>query len=111
MSKDLKTTGKFYDNALLKLHRKYGKDELVLSLKKQISEKDIEIGKLKSEIDFLSAELSDKKEKKEIMRQANVKLKADELFLLKEKECKIHLKKIDELRKSNKELIMKLNHK
>lgn len=43
----------FYDEALIKLRRQYGKDELVAVLTKQLSQKDFEIGQLKSYIDEL----------------------------------------------------------
>ena len=39
---------------LIKLKRKFGKDELVLFLNKRIKELEIEKGKLLSEIDFLN---------------------------------------------------------
>ena len=39
---------------LIKLKRKFGKDELVLFLNKKIKELEIEKGKLLSEIDFLN---------------------------------------------------------
>ena len=42
---------------LLHLHRTYSKDEYVLLLKQEISEKDIKIGKLKSHVAELMYEL------------------------------------------------------
>ena len=99
----------FFDRTILKLKRKYGKDELVSSLVKQIQEKDLEIGKLKSEIDFLNDELKSKKEIKEINKEAKIRLRMDEMYQLKSEECKIHLKKISEIRKANNELIIRMN--
>ena len=43
-----------YEDILIKLKRKFGKDELVLFLNKKIKELEIEKGKLLSEIDFLN---------------------------------------------------------
>lgn len=40
----------YIKRSLLKLHRKYGKDELVLSLKKELKEKNLIINKLKGEV-------------------------------------------------------------
>lgn len=99
----------FFDRALLKLKRKYGKDELVSSLVKQVQGKDLEIGKLKSEIYFLNDELRSKRELKEINKEANIRLRMDEMYQLKSEECKIHLKKISEIRKANNDLIIRMN--
>lgn len=41
------------EDILIKLKRKFGKDELVLFLNKKIKDLEIEKGKLLSEIDFL----------------------------------------------------------
>ena len=43
----------YIDRILIKLKRKYGKDELVATLIKQIKEDQIKIGQLSSEIDYL----------------------------------------------------------
>lgn len=42
------------EDILIKLKRKFGKDELVLFLNKKIKELELEKGKLLSEIDFLN---------------------------------------------------------
>ena len=42
------------EDILIKLKRKFGKDELVLFLNNRIKELEIEKGKLLSEIDFLN---------------------------------------------------------
>ncbi len=59
----------FIERTVLKLRREYSKDELVAHLNKQISEKDVEIGKLKAFITELEANIAnlenlDKKEGK-----------------------------------------------
>lgn len=54
----------FQDKVLIKLNRKYGKDELVATKDKKISELEIELGKCKSYIDEL--EDSNKKLQREI---------------------------------------------
>jgi len=56
----------FVDNVLIKLKRKYGKDEVISALAKQLTDKDVEIGKLKSEIDYLNSELEEKKIDKKV---------------------------------------------
>ena len=44
----------FIDNVLIKLKRKYKKDEVLSAVIKENSELKIEIGQLKSEIDYLT---------------------------------------------------------
>ena len=48
----------YEEDVLIKLRRKYSKDEVVSALFKKMSDKDLEIGKLLSEIDFLNSELN-----------------------------------------------------
>ena len=45
----------FFVRQVENLNRQYGKDELVASLNKQISDQSVEIGQLKSEVDHLSS--------------------------------------------------------
>ena len=87
----------YIGRALIRLKRKYGKDELVKSLLNEISEYKIEVGKLKSEIDFLNEELNLKKEQKEIIRESRISARKEELYRLKDL-------KIKQLRKDNKTL-------
>jgi hypothetical protein len=102
----------FFDRALIKLNRKYGKDELVLSLKKEIKDKDIEIGSLKSEIDFLTDELSSKKQqlklKKEIDKAASIELRKEKQYQQILTENKNNQKTIRTFRKEKEELIIRL---
>lgn len=49
------------EDVLIKLRRKYSENEMIQALYKVLSEKNIEIGKLKSEIEFLNEELKNKK--------------------------------------------------
>ena len=48
------------EEVLIKLRRKYSENEMIQALYKVLSEKNIEIGKLKSEIEFLNEELKNK---------------------------------------------------
>lgn len=48
----------FIDNVLIRLKRKYRKDEVLSAVIKQNSEYEVEIGKLKSEIDFLNDKIN-----------------------------------------------------
>ena len=70
----------FIDKTLIRLKREYGKDELVASLLKQISEKDIEIGKLNSEIDYLQNELQSDKDKKEFNKNVAIDTRKEEMY-------------------------------
>jgi chromosome segregation ATPase len=76
----------------------------VSSLKKQIAEKDVEIGKLKSYIDELEAE-------KRLAKGERKKLKEQDLikeYVQKLNDAKVRLAR---LKKDNEELIYKLNKK
>lgn len=103
----------YIDRTILKLRRKYGKDELVAALNTQLAEKDVEIGKLNSEIVFLE----DKVEKlsKEVLRLSG-KLKFHEnkwesakIECRKEELYQHQLKDNSRLRKEIKELRLKYN--
>lgn len=97
----------YIERTLIKLKREYGKDELVSTLLKQISEKDIELGKLRSEIDYLQNELEIDKEQKEINRTARVEARKDELYRMKIEHIKSQRLKIKKLRSLNSDLIAK----
>ncbi|MDV3750625.1 hypothetical protein CMU19_04360 [Elizabethkingia anophelis] len=62
------------DDVLIKLHRQFGKDELVALMKKKLSEAQVEIGKLNSEID----ELKDSEAKETRLTLAREKSKKSE---------------------------------
>lgn len=108
----METNKDFFERTLLKLNRKYGKDELVLSLKKEIKEKNIEIGSLKAEIDFLTDELNSKKQEckleKEINRSTLIELRKEKQYQQILNENKGNQKTIKELRKEKAELIFRL---
>lgn len=99
------------DDILIRLQRKYGKDELVASLNKQIKELNITIGTLRAEIEFLEHELLLTKSNKKIEKQALLDCRKEELY-------QNILTMNDKLRKENKTwknqrdtLITKLNKK
>lgn len=100
----------YIERTILQLRREYGKDELVAALIKQISEREIEIGKLKAEID----EANDKVEKirarliserkKKIDVSAEKEIKKDELYVKLEKKYLAKIEENNALRKRNVEL-------
>lgn len=103
----------YINRTIIKLRRKYGKDELVAALNTQLSEKDVEIGKLTSEIVFLE----DKVEKlsKEVLSLGN-KLKfhknireSAKIECRKEELYQHQLAENRKLRKELKELRLKYN--
>lgn len=59
----------YVDSVLIKLKRKYYKDEVVAALYKKLSERDIEIGKLKSELQHKQHEI--KKLEKQIRQHSD----------------------------------------
>lgn len=100
----------YIERTILQLRREYGKDELVAALIKQISEREIEIEKLKAEID----EANDKVEKirarliserkKKIDVSAEKEIKKDELYVKLEKKYLAKIEENNALRKRNVEL-------
>lgn len=110
----------FYDGVLIKLHRKYGKDELVSSLTKKISEKDIEIGKLKSYIDELidtikTNENKYKEDRGNFLSNPNNFVNDKDFTYIRNKvyeQMKLQIKKqnriISNIRTTNRDLITKL---
>jgi Asp-tRNA(Asn)/Glu-tRNA(Gln) amidotransferase B subunit len=100
----------YIERTILQLRREYGKDELVAALIKQVSEREIEIGKLKAEID----EANDKVEKirarliserkKKIDIAAEKEIKKDELYVKLEKKYLAKIEENNALRKRNVEL-------
>jgi hypothetical protein len=114
----------FFDNVLIKLKRKYSKDEVLFAVIKQNSDYEIEIGQLKSEIDFINDSHSKEIQKlKENHKKELSKLKSElkqelNIEIQKEfKESKFRLENIEQkriisnLRKTISDLISKSNAK
>jgi hypothetical protein len=99
----------YLDNVLIKLKRKYGKDEAVAALIKQIKEKDLEIGKLSAEIDHLNSELDGKNREKEINRLAKIEARKDVMYQIQLQTNKKQREKIKNLIKVRNDLICKNN--
>lgn len=97
----------FIDRTLIYLKRQYDKDEVVSALYKKLSENEIEIGKLNSEIEHLKSELQIDKESKEINLLAKIEAKKEEYYMIKIKECKKYRKEIRQLRHQRNDLISK----
>jgi hypothetical protein len=97
----------YIERTLIKLKRQYSKDELVAALLKQISEKDIELGKLSAEIDYLQNELQSNKEQKEINRLAKVEARKEELYRRKVEDNQKQRAEIKQLRAMRSDLIAK----
>jgi len=97
----------YIERTLIRLKRQYGKDELVAGLLKQISEKDIQIGKLSAEVDYLQDELQSDKERKEINRLAKVEARKEELYRMKTEDNRRQRKEIKQLRMIRSNLLSK----
>jgi len=95
----------YIDNTIIRLRREYSKDELVQALNRQLSEKDKEIGMLKSEIDYLKSEQDKLKADYELkLKQLNTKLTEQLSFVNKEA--------IKDVRKEEAyKTVLQLNHK
>ena len=114
-------SGRYFDNVLIKLRRKYSKDEAVSALSKKLQEVEIELGKAISYIH----ELEDEKHKrtlinggeqwykkyqkvKEKLNNFEKEAKQDELYLMRSREnSKLH-SELRKVRKENKELVNRI---
>lgn len=105
----MKDNSSYLDRTLIKLHRKYGKDELVQSLEKQLSEKNVEIGQLKAEIDHLTNELTIKQIDKALSDEITRETRKEELYKNLLDRNKTLSKRNKELVKLRDELLLKLN--
>lgn len=99
----------FYDRAFIRLKRQYGKDEVVATLIKKLSEAETEIGKLSAEIDHLQNELQNDKEQKEINRLAKVEVRKNELYCIKVEDNRAQREEIKNLRRMRNDLIGKIS--
>ena len=72
--KSKETKNDYLDNVLIKLRRQYSADETVAALSKRLTEKDIEIGQLKAELDYLN------NEGKDLDREVYRQLRKEELY-------------------------------
>lgn len=100
---------KWLDDTLISLKRTYGKDEYISALLKQISEKDIEIGKLKSEIQHLNS-LSDltPKERKALKAISVAESQKEEAYIKIKKENKKLQLDIERYREANNTLLSRM---
>lgn len=78
----------YIDKVLIKLQRRYSKDETVAALTKKLKEVEFENGKLIAEIDRLSYKLKENNNNNEIIKVAKIEARKEELYLLKLKENK-----------------------
>lgn len=97
----------YEENVLIKLRRKYSKDEVVSALYAKISEKDLEIGKLISEIYFLNSEL--KKQNSEVEKIAVSRIQEHPMWFQQKNLIKKRGEEIKKLKEKNLELSRK-NH-
>jgi len=99
----------FEDRTLIRLRREYSKNEVVAALSKKLTEKDMEIGALTSEIDHLKNELESQINQKEINKLARKEMRKDNMYnevLLNNKKLREQRK---ELRRVRNELLIENN--
>mgnify|MGYP000105285445 CR=1 FL=1 len=95
----------YTDKVLIKLKRKYSKDETVSALTKKLKEVEIENGKLSAEIQHLEYELKKDFDNKEVMKLAKIEARKEKLYPLKLNENKKLRKENIDLRRYRSELI------
>lgn len=89
------------ERALIRLHRQYGKDELVATLKKQLADAKVESGKLKAEVDHLMHELDLLRNDRDAKLQGRIEAKKEEFtaeVIAENKRLKAELKTLTDLR-------------
>lgn len=106
----------FYEEVLIKLKRRYGKDETVAALIKKLSEAEIENGKLKSEVEHLQYEVDNLQKElkidrtlKEINKAAKVAARKEELYMIKNKDFKEQQVRIRQLKYQRDDAMSKFN--
>ena len=104
-----KSEGDFIDRTLIRLRREYGKDEVVSALSKQLSEKDIEIGQLKSEIEHLNHLLNQKEADREANREARKEARKELLYKQQANKIKALENKNKSLMRTRDDLIARAN--
>ena len=95
----------YTDKVLIKLRRKYSKDETVAALSKKVTDLEIENGKLSAEIEHLEYQAKKDFDNKEVMKLAKIEARKEKLYLLKLNENKKLRKENIALRKYRGELI------
>ncbi len=99
----------YIDRALIRLRRQYGKDEVVAALGKQVSDRDIENGKLNSELGELKYKFNESQ--KQTNRDAKVEFRKSELCGIKNKKIKAQAEEIKKLRQLRDKLMIQINQK
>ena len=99
----------FIERQLIKLNRKYGKDELVQTLKSKLSEKEIQIGILKDEIQYYKEELEKLKRFKHLDEQTLKETKKEHLYNQQKQVNKALQKKLSLAKATQKELAIRLS--
>jgi uncharacterized coiled-coil protein SlyX len=98
----------YCDRVLLKLRRKYHKDEVVAALNKALSQREIEVGKLKAEIDYLTSKLEGSEKLKPSRQRAMDEAKKEELYQKLEEEKNSYKSQLANSKANNSELVTKL---
>lgn len=98
----------YTDKVLIKLRRKYSKDETVAALSKKVTDLEIENGKLSAEIEHLEHQAKKDFDNKEVMKLAKIEARKEKLYLLKLNENKKLRKENIDLRRYRSELINEL---
>lgn len=96
----------FYDRVLIRLKRRYSKDEAMAAFIKKLNEAECEVGKLTSEVAYLEHQLS--VEDAEAKKLGKIELKKEELYNEQTETIKNQIKEIKELTKQRDTLLFKV---
>lgn len=86
----------YLDHVLIKLKRKYSKDEVVSAISKKLSESEIKIGILQDEVEYLNEKLKSTEYEKQIIKQGKIEARKEELYKMK---CETIIKQRNEIKK------------
>ena len=95
----------YYDRTLIKLKRKYSKDETVAALIKELKEANTHIGKLNSEVLYLENKIKESNENKKIKRRAKCEIVKEELYQKMIDKNEKQKKEIEQLKKIRDNLL------
>lgn len=109
----------YFDDVLIKLKRKYGKDETISALSKKLKDTEIELGKSIAYIHELEYEklqitlnnnnwFEKYKKIKESLDKLDKEAKLDKLYIMRSKENSKLNSELKRVRKANNELVNKI---
>lgn len=105
---EMAVNGGYFDNVLIKLKRKYSKNETISALSKKLTEVEIELGKSIAYIQELEHEKQCFESYKLKNQNNELEAKKDKLYIMRSEENSKLNSELKKIRKTNKELVNKI---